>query len=308
VQPSLAEFVNIIYDEYGEEILGDGFYEYNDDQDRTQQVKIKIRQQLEAAINYDDSTHNLRIVRPQNRKGRENVYIALDARRLNEQSKKYEPQNHQTIIEYKSISQLTDLDWSKLSSILKTELLICESWMRRAGLNYELNDVIDKFIDFVRNDENRHINLLIPQDIYEFFVVSNPTDNDRYCIMCNMARRFEAFITSIYRGPLKGYYDSKKEHLSGLYNKMHQWQLDDWMVLNDEFTPWYKVSSDSYQYALKTLNKVRNTDSHGEWYIDIYARDNLTESERNIQKILKFVALYVFMFAKYAMTQYKLIN
>lgn len=302
VQPSLAELVNMIYDEYGEEILGDETYEYNSNQDRTQQVKLKIRQQLEAAINFDDSTHNLRIVRPQNRKGKENVYVALDAKRINEkQSKKYEPQNHQTVIEYKIISQATDLDWDKLAAILKTELLSCKMWMIRAGMNYELDDVVDKFINFIRTDSNKHINLLMPKNIFEFFVVSNPTDNDRYCIMCNIARYFEAFITSIYTGPLKGSYNSNTNHISGLYEKMKQWQFDDWKVLNNEFTPWYSISSDSYQYAFKTLNKVRNTDSHGEWYIDVYAKDSLSESERNIQKILKFVALYIFMFAKYTM-------
>ena len=308
VQPSLAELVNMIYDEYGEEILGDELYEYNDDQDRTQQVKLKIRQQLEAAINFDDSTHNLRIVRPQNRKekgkGKENVYVALDAKRINERrSKKYEPQNHQTVIEHKNISQLTDLDWNILTAILKTELLICETWMENAGMNYDLKVVIDKFINFIRTDQSKHINLLMPNSIYEFFVVSNPTDNDRYCTMCNIARYFEAFITSIYTGHLQGNYNSNTDHFSGLYEKMKQWQLDDWKVLRDDLTPWYSISPDSYQHAFKTLNKVRNTDSHGEWYIDVYAKDSLSESERNIQKILKFVALYIFMFAKYAMKQ-----
>lgn len=295
--PTLQELATKLYEEKGEEILGDENSEIREGADRKRRIVFKIRQQLEAAINNNYLDHALKIV-----KRDRNVYVTLDARRVNAQkTTRYISQNPEIRIEYKSVSQLNELDWGKLIPILRSELSFCQVWMDADNLGAEYNEVFDKFINFIKTDYNPNLNKILPQRLYEFFAVSDPTSDDRYCIMCNIAKNFEAFLDSIYRRKRIRGYDDNYNRVNGIFEKTQKYNFEDFTNILHNNCNIMTLRSGSYQRALKYLNFVRNTDAHGQWYEDRNATDYLTEDQRNVQKILNFAALYIFTYAKYAM-------
>ena len=296
--PTLQELAIKLYEEKGDEVLGDEVIAAAEDADRRKKIILKIRQQLEAAINNNYLDHALNIV-----KSGRNVYVTLDTRRVNAQkTTRYISQNPEIRIEYKSVSQLNELDWDNLTPILRSELSFCTQWMEKDKLETGYNEAFNEFIEFIKTDSNPNLNTILPQRLYEFFAVSDPTSNDRYCIMCSIAKNFEAFLDSIARkkSRIKLNRDAGN-NINGIFNKCERYEFYDFRdVLHNECNIRGLVHG-SYQKALKYLNRVRNADSHGQWYVDRDATDRLSESERNIQKILNFAALYIFTYAKYAM-------
>ena len=294
--PTLQELAVKLYEEKGEEILGDENSKIREGADRGRRIVLKIRQQLEAAINNNYLDHALNIV-----KSGRNVYVTLDTRRVNaKRTTRYISQDPKIRIEYKSVSQLNELDWDKLIPILRSELSFCQEWMDADNLGAEYNKVFDKFINFIKTDFNPNLKTILPQRLYEFFAVSDPTSDDRYCIMCNIAKNFEAFIDSIARR-VHGIKIDKNNPANGIYQKSERYNFEDFRKTLHNECNIISLRNGSYQKALKYLNFVRNTDAHGQWYEDKHATDYLTEDQRNVQKILNFAALYIFTYAKYAM-------
>ena len=294
--PTLQELAAKLCEEKGDEVLGDEVIAAGEDTDRRRRIILKIRQQLETAISNNHLDHTLKIIRRDR-----NVYVGLDVRRVNaKKTNHYIPQNSSVQIEYKSISQLNELDWDKLMPILRSELSFCQKWMDEDNLGTTYNEVLDKFITFIKTDFNQNLSIIFPKRLYEFFAVSDPTSDDRYCTMCNIAKNFEALLDSIARRKCRIKVD-KENPANGIFQKSQRYNFDDFTAVLDRDTMITDLRLDCYQRTLKYLNFVRNTDAHGQWYEDRYATDFLTEDQRNVQKILNFAALYIFTFAKYAM-------
>ena len=245
----------------------------------------QIRKKLQDFINSNDLRHSLKLLKTNG-----TLYVQLDARQENE-DQKYKQENN------RKSSEVTKCDWEHLVALLKSELSFCKDWLQAEHIDTSYEDIVDRFADFIKKDNNKNVSEIVPQRLYEFFVVSNPTSNDRYCIMCNIAKNFEGFIETIYRR--RGGRTTQK--LYGIYDKAKAYGFDDYEYVLNRETSICSLSCDGWQYSLKKLNYVRNADGHGNWYIDNKATDNLSESERNIQKIIKFAALYIFTYAKYAM-------
>lgn len=294
--PTLQELAVKLYEEKGDEVLGNEVIAAGEDTDRRTKIIRKIRQHLEAAISNSYLDHTLQI----HRSGR-NVYVGLDARRVNaKMTNRYSSQNPLVQIEYKSISQLNELDWDKLMPILRSELSFCQRWMDEDNLGTTYDEVLDKFINFIKTDRNQNLSTIFPKRLYEFFAVSDPTSDDRYCTMCNIAKNFEALLDSIARRSRRIKVD-RENPANGIFQKSQRYNFDDFRdVLHNECNI-RDLKHGSYQKTLKYLNRVRNADSHGNWYTDNDATDMLTEDQRNVQKILNFAALYIFAYAKYAM-------
>ena len=153
---------------------------------------------------------------------------------------------------------------------------------------------LDSFVTIIQNSVNKNLNKILPQRLYEFFFESQSTDDDKYLIMCSVAKNFETFLQEIFwcnkgvRLPKKGLFDlTKKCGFSEFKNVL------------DENTKIWSMPQNGYGNALKYLSFVRNADAHGEWYIDTYRGDDRPESVKNVEKIKKFAALYVFAVAKY---------
>lgn len=298
-QMSLTDLVEHMYNEIGNDPYDASDEDSDDDVVRYEPLtKNRIRQKLTKFIKGNELNRPIKLVLSKRENKRGILYATLDAAKLNEEER-YHPKDLDVKIEYKSISQLNELDWKKLEELLRSELSFCQEWMDDdLSSGYDYNDVLTRFIRFIREDYNKQLNTIFPQKLYEFFIVSNPTANDRYCIMCNIAKNFEALIDSIYRRRLRRYED-KKEKCHGIYEKSIKYGFNDFVEILQ-----YDVNIhdlDGYKRVLKYLNRVRNADGHGNWYKDEDAYDNLTEDQRNVQKILNFAALYIFTYAKYAM-------
>lgn len=275
-----------------QEVIGDDIYDDNNEP----LSERRIRQKLIEFIERNEVNHHLQLKKD----GDGKLLVKLDARRINEEQR-YVATSTDTVIQYRTISDLNELNWDELKSLLISELAICKKWMDEDDLNIEYNKVVEAFVLFIKNDHNNNLSTVMPQKLYEFFVVSNPTSIDRYCIMCNIAKNYEALLVSI----AKRIYNIKVDRenpANGIYQKSVRYNFEDITDILDNTTKIQDLAQGSYQYALKNLNYVRNADSHGNWYLDKYATDNNTEDERNIKKILNFAALYIFTYAKYAMS------
>lgn len=271
---SLIELVDKIYEE-----------EYFENLDRKQ-----IRQKILRTIEYTYIPHALKIKNFDT--GREKIHIVIDARKI-VYAPQYMPTNKEVIIEYKSISQIAKIDWNVLRPILYKELLFCSEWLIDNKLcDYEV--AFNKFENFIKRSRNKNLNTIVPQKLYEFFFVSDPTDNDQYLIMCLIAKNFEALLKDIYYSNTgiiqtqEGLYDLTEKCEFYIFNN----------ILDNNIKIW-ELNNGSFEKSLKYLSKVRNTDAHGEWYIDTYKGDTRPESVKNIEKIRYFAALYIFAVAKY---------
>ena len=246
----------------------------------------QIRSKLIRIINGTTFYHSLKIV-PGN-----NMQVTIDAKRLNI-AEQYKLKGDETAVKRKTISQLAVLDWEALMPVIKDELSFCKDWMRKDGLDYNYDDIFNSFISYIKTNNNRNLSHIVPQRLYEFFFVSDPTGDDRYLIMCNLAKNFEALLEGIFidKGGIP-------QQLNGLYEKSKGYGYEAFAEILHRDTKIKDMNERGYEYALKYLSFVRNTDSHGTWFIDRY---NITKSddEKNIEKIRYFAALYIFTFAKY---------
>lgn len=250
--------------------------------------RTQIRKKLISFINETKISHSLKLSSANDRRLLE---VSIDAKKL-VLTEKYKPVNNTLLVEYVSISQLKKYEWDKLRPVLYQDLSFCSKWLDEENL-MTYDEAIDKFISLVKQSRNKNLNYILPQKLYEFFFVSNPTEEDRYCIMCSIAKNFEALLKEIYflntnvEIKTKGLLDLAR--ICGFHSFVY--------VL--ECTTHISVLSKCYEKALKYLQSVRNTDTHGNWYIDNYRGDTRSESEKNIEKIRNFAALYIFATAKY---------
>lgn len=251
----------------------------------------RVRNKLIEFINNREIEHPLEIIKIN---GTLNVRVV--ARLVNIQGR-YNPSDQFVQIEYKTISQLAQLDWDSLTKIAYVELApFCKRWFEEDGLEANrYTEIFDSFVNFLQTDRNENLSNVVPQRLYEFFVVSNPTSVDRYCIMCNIAKNFEALCTSIYRRRMRG----GNVDTRGLYEKCQTFGMDDFEKILCRNTPRAELDVNSYGYALKTLSWVRNSDAHGAWFIDREALANMSEDSQYVQNILSFAALFIFTYAKY---------
>lgn len=259
--------------------------EYFDNFDR-----LQIRQKILRTIESTYIPHALKLNKLKT--GRDKFEVVIDARKIHSTSQ-YTPTNKEIVIKYKSISQIAALDWDALRPVLYNELAFCADWLKGENLcSYE--EAFIAFEKLIKNSLNKNIKTIFPQKLYEFFFVSNPTDDDQYLIMCSIAKNFEALLKDIYF--CKTGKTVKKE---GLYNLTEKCEFYAFNNVLDKSTNIADLPNNSYEKALKLLSRVRNTDAHGQWYTDEWRGDPRPEPEKNIEKIRNFAALYIFAVAKY---------
>lgn len=250
----------------------------------------QIRQKILRTIETTYIPHALKLNKRNT--GRDRFEITIDVRKI-VNVPQYAPTNKEVEIKYKSISQIATLDWEALRPVLYKELAFCENWLSVNNL-CSYDKAFGNFEGIIKNSHNKNLKSIFPQKLYEFFFVSNPTDDDQYLIMCNLAKNFEALLEDIYFTNT-----GKKLKKNGLFNLTEKCEFYDFNNVLDENTKIYDLPNGSYEKALKYLAKVRNTDAHGQWYIDDWRGDTRSEAEKNIEKIRNFAALYIFAIAKY---------
>lgn len=188
-----------------------------------------------------------------------------------------------------------EFDWAILKPKLARELAFCSNWIAGERLSRSYEAALDSFVTIIQNSVNKNLNKILPQRLYEFFFESQSTDDDRYIIMCSISRIFEAMLEEIHYsngGP-------KIEYKKGIQDLAGQCGFYAFERVLHPSTNIKYLRFGSYEKTLKYLQNVRNEDSHGKWYIDTYRGDPRPEADKNVDKIKKFAALYIFAVAKY---------
>lgn len=282
-QLPLMDVVRAIYNE-----IGGAVYEGNEILSIAQ-----IRRKLIYFIKDRELNHPLVLLK------RGDIYIvSIDAKSIIAEQR-YGANNRELENNRCVISQLPQLDWNVLKSALYSELSFIQNWLRKANINQNFESILDRYINDIKESNNKNLSLVVPQKLYEFFIVSNPTSIDRYCIMCNIAKNFEAMLDYIYISttPLYGRRYSK---CNGLYDKTDFYGYTDFTNILNNNVKIHELTPGSYEFALKSLSFVRNADAHGNWYSDRLPNYNgSTEDSRNVERIRQFAALYIFAYAKY---------
>lgn len=247
----------------------------------------QIRKKLMEAIRSNISQHPLVLWEIEGR-----LHVGVDARRIQPASR-YKSENNIQIT-YQTVSQLAPLNWEELREVMKQDMYACSrAWYAN---NEDFYQAFDRLVDdVIQKSRNRNLNTIFPQRLYEFFFVENPTDDDRYCIMCSIAKNFEGLLSEIYYRRT----GNRLQGCHGLWNLTQMGDFNDFNnILNNEVSIWNLVHG-GWERTLKTLSFVRNTDAHGEWFVDNDRNDPRPESKKTIEKIRRFAALYVFAVAKY---------
>ena len=287
-QMPLMDVVRGIYDE-----ISGSIYEGNEGLSIAQ-----IRQKLIYFIKDRELSHPLTLLK----RGDINI-VSINARSIIA-AERYGISNRELENHRSTISQLHQLDWEVLKSALYSELSFCQRWLDQNGINKDFKLVLDKYINEIKESSNKNLSLVVPQKLYEFFVVSNPTSIDRYCIMCNIAKNFEAMLDYIYISTTPPYKRSYRK-CNGLYDKTDTYGYNDFNDILNNSVKLQDLIPGSYEFALKNLSFVRNADAHGNWYSDRLPNTNAsTEDSRNIERIRQFAALYIFAYAKYLLGTY----
>lgn len=282
-QLPLMDVVRTIYNE-----IGGTVYEGNEVLSIAQ-----IRRKLIYFIKDRELNHPLVLLK------RGDVFIvSIDAKSIIAEQR-YGANNRELENNRSVISQLPQLNWNVLKSALCSELSFCQEWLRQNGINKDFHEVVDNYIEYIKESSNNNLSLVVPQKLYEFFVVSNPTSIDRYCIMCNIAKNFEAILDYIYISTTPQY-ERNYRRCNGLYDKTGSYGYNDFNAILDNGVKLQDLIPGTYKFALKNLSYVRNADAHGNWYSDrLPNTDGSTEDSRNIERIRQFAALYIFAYAKY---------
>ena len=175
----------------------------------------------------------------------------------------------------RSIRYREEVDWSKLSYSLKSELHFYDAWMRYEGYNIE--NGVDKFLAFIKESSNVNLSRVLPQNLYEYWFASTDAfDRENY--VRNLSIFYEALLADMYYRK----YD-KKLHKNGLY---------DWA---DEFDMAHKISfynnSKGFDRILSNIYRMRNKLAHGD-ALELSSRETANT-------IADYVALYVYTMVKY---------
>lgn len=175
-----------------------------------------------------------------------------------------------------SIKFRQSVNWDELGQTLKRELTFCRFWMIRE--DYELDESIDKFLNFLRHTNNNNLNKKLPQNLYEYWFAS--TDSyDRSTYLTNLALFFEALLAEIYY----------QQH--GI--KLHKRGLSEWAEEFDGLPQKLLYSRDNkgFDRIASDLHFVRNKIAHGD--------DIAFSSWETAKTITEYVALYVYVIARY---------
>ena len=253
----------------------------------------QIRQKLIYFIKDRELSHPLILLK------RGDIHIvSIDARSIIAEER-YGISNRELENHRSTITQLHEFDWEVLKTVLYSELSFCQKWLDQNGIKEDFKIAVDNYIEYIRKSNNNNLSLVVPQKLYEFFVVSNPTSIDRYCIMCNIAKNFEAILDYIYISTTPPYKRSYRK-CNGLYDKTDSYGYKDFNDILNNSVKLQDLKPGTYEFALKNLSFVRNADAHGNWYSDRLPNTNgSTEDSRNIERIRQFAALYIFAYAKY---------
>ena len=175
----------------------------------------------------------------------------------------------------RSIHYREEVDWSKLSLKLKSELHFYDAWMRYEG--YSIDKGVDLFLTFIKESSNTNLSRVLPQNLYEYlFAGTDAFDRDNY--VRNLSIFYEALLADLYFRK----YD-KKIHKKGLY---------DWV---DEFDMAHIISfynnSRGFDRILTNLYHMRNKMAHGD-AVELSSRETANT-------IADYVAFYVYTMVKY---------
>ena len=168
------------------------------------------------------------------------------------------------------------INWNDLSVQLKQELSFYKLWMRRE--EYNLDASIDQFLEFLKHAENSNLSRKMPQNLYEYWFAS--TDSyDRSTYLSNLALFFEAFLAEI------------NYQTTGV--KLSKKGLSDWAEEFPGLPQKLLFSKDNKGFAriASDLHFRRNKIAHGE--------DFRLNSLETAKTIVDYVALYVYVFARY---------
>lgn len=175
-----------------------------------------------------------------------------------------------------SIKYRQSVNWSELSQTLKRELSFFKFWMIKE--NYDLDESIDKFLDFLRHTSNSNLNKKLPQNLYEYWFAS--TDGyDRSTYLTNLALFFEALLAEIY------YY---KHGIKLRKRGLGEW-AEEFAGLPQKLL--YSRDNKGFDRIASDLYFVRNKIAHGD--------DIELSSWETAKKITEYVALFVYVIARY---------
>lgn len=241
-------------------------------------ARMQIRKKLISAIN--DMTNSRNMLKLTKIDGRN--YVSIDARKCNTMPKPI-----------RSV-----YDWGVLKPLLYSELSFCEEWLQENYLG-SYDEAFERFERVIMHSSNKNLCKVFPKKLYEFFCVKELTEDDKYLIMCSIAKNFEALLKDIHLLNDKQTQQDAKNHINGLFDVTLQCGFREFNDVLDEKTKIQNLRAGSYQKTLKYLSRVRNTDAHGQWYVDEWWGDTRSEVEKNTEKIKLFAALYIFAVAKY---------
>lgn len=174
-----------------------------------------------------------------------------------------------------------NVDYDKLSEMLKRELAFYSRWMQND--NIDLEPAIDLFIDLIRNARSRTIREQLPRDLYEYWFAS--TDSyDRYRYFTDLTIMFEGLLREVYirRNNAQPPISAGLMQFAGAFPGLPML-----MLRSRDSRGFNRIASD---IVLK-----RNKVAHGE-YIEM-------NSLETAQAITDFVALYVYIVSKYVVPQ-----
>ena len=175
----------------------------------------------------------------------------------------------------RSVTYREEVNWTKLSERLKSELSFYDYWMSLEGFN--MNNAIDVFLKFIKESSNSNLSRTIPQNLYEYCFASTDI-YDRETYIRNLSLFFEALLAEIYF-----YKNHKREQKKGLY----EWA--------DEFDFAHKLifsrNSKGFDRIMASLYHLRNKLAHG-GSLEMNSRETAIT-------IADYVALYIYTCVKY---------
>ena len=174
-----------------------------------------------------------------------------------------------------SVTYRDEVDWTKLSVRLKSELSFYDHWMNLEGFN--INDAIDAFLKFIKESTNSNLSRTIPQNLYEYCFASTDV-YDRETYIRNLSLFYEALLAEIYY-----YKNHKREQKKGLY----EW-ADEFDFANKLF---FSRNSKGFDRIMASLYHLRNKLAHG-GSLDMNSRETAIT-------IADFIALYIYTCDKY---------